>query len=179
MRKLILTLLLTLAACGPDSAAYKTEAPALQPNRFFNGTLDAYGVFEDWQEQATSRFHMIATAAWQGNAGTMHEAFTYQDGTEATRDWTFAMQDATHFTGTAPDVVGAAKGEVFGNALHWRYTIYVPTNKQRDQQTAVDFDDWLYLVGDGTDDRHMISRVSASKFGVPVGQLTMFFEKRD
>ncbi len=180
MRKIfLLPLLSLLSACGPDASLYLAQTPALRPDQFFNGTLDAYGVFENWRGQATSRFHMIATAEWHGDDGAMHEAFTYQDGTTATRDWTFKMLDDRTFIGTAPDVIGEAKGTVYGNALHWVYTIYVPTNKPRAEQTAVKFDDWLYLVGDATDNSHMISRVSASKYGLPVGQLTMFFDKRD
>ena len=171
-----------LAGCAPDPARYAGQTPALRPDQFFDGTLDAYGVFEDWRGQATSRFHMVATAAWHGTGdnktGSMHEDFSYADGSKATRDWTFRMVDASTFIGTAPDVVGEARGTVYGNALHWVYTIYVPTQKPREEQTAVTFDDWLYLVGDGADSSHMISRVAASKFGVPVGQLTMFFEKR-
>ena len=170
-----LLMLLALPACTPDPQAYLADAVPLHPDQFFNGTLDSYGVFENWRGQADSRFHMVATAAWDHDRGTMHEDFTYTDGSKAARDWTFRMTDAAHFIGTAPDVIGEAKGEVFGGALHWRYTILIPTGKPRAEQQAIDFDDWLYLVGD---DRHMISRVHASKFGLPVGQLTMFFEKR-
>lgn len=178
MRKLFVLSLLLLGACKPNPQAYEITGPALHPNQFFNGTLDAYGVYENWKGQATSRFHMMATAQWQGDTGSMHEDFSYQDDTTATRDWTFKMLDGKTFIGTAPDVEGEARGIVYGNALHWIYDIYVPVGKPRAEQTLVHFDDWLYLVGDSANASHMMSRVAVSKYGLPIGQLTMFFEKR-
>ncbi len=166
----ILIFVLLLSACSPDPAQYKSETPALHPETFFNGELKSWGVFEDWRGQAVERFTMNATASWKGGKGRMDERFTFADGRASERHWTFVMTDAAHFIGTAPDVVGEAKGEVSGNALHWVYRIVLPVNGK---DVTVRFDDWLYLV-DGT---HMFSVVKVSKFGLPVGRMTMFFEK--
>lgn len=163
--------LLFLSACAPDVARYKDQQPILRPDDFFNGQLTAYGVVENWRGAATKRFRMDATARWSGNTGTMDESFVYSDGTTQNRHWDFRKIDATHFVGTAPDVIGEAVGEVSGNALHWVYTITVTTDGKKRNVT---FDDWLYLVDD---DRHLFSLVTIKKFGLPVGRLTMFFAK--
>ena len=38
----------------------------------------------------------------------------------------------------------------------------------------VDFDDWMYLI----DSETMVNRLVMSKFGVELGQVTLFFRRR-
>ncbi|MFX5709774.1 DUF3833 family protein, partial [Acinetobacter baumannii] len=42
-----------------------------------------------------------------------------------------------------------------------------------DKQYEVQMDDWMYQM----DERTLINRTSMSKFGVEVGQVTLFFRK--
>ena len=168
---MVLTVFLSVPLTGgPDLAYYKDEKPTLAPDDFFNGSLTSIGVFEDALGRAVERFRMDATASWDGDSGKMHERFLFADGRKAERHWTFRKTADGGFIGTAPDVIGEAKGEVSGNALHWVYTITLPVGGH---DVSVTFDDWLYLI----DETHMISRVRARKFGLPVGQMTMAFEK--
>ena len=39
----------------------------------------------------------------------------------------------------------------------------------------VDFDDWMFLI----DEQVMVNRARMSKFGFELGQVTLFFRKRD
>ena len=73
--------------------------------------------------------------------------------------------------GTAGDVVGEAVGEVAGNALNWRYTLKLPVDGK---VYEVQFDDWMYLMDQNT----LINRASMSKFGFELGEVTLFFRKR-
>lgn len=164
-------MLLIVSGCSPDTNQYKSQTPALHPETFFNGNLKSWGVFEDYRGQAVERFTMTAKASWDGDKGDMREYFTFADGRKHERHWTFTKVDDTHFIGTAPDVPGEARGEVFGSALHWTYPI---TLTIKGKPVTVRFDDWLYM----TDETHMFSRVKVTKFGLPVGELTMFFEKQ-
>ena len=67
-------------------------------------------------------------------------------------------------------MVGEATGEVAGNALRWRYRL----NLEVDGTTwEVSFDDWMYLMDDDT----LINRSSMRKFGVELGQVTLFFRR--
>ena len=170
---LYLCLILSLlSACAPDTERYKAETPALQPDRFFNGSLTSWGFFQNWRGQAIKRFRMQAIARWNGEHGTMDEHFVFQDGKTQDRHWTFVKTGEHTFTGSAPDVEGDAKGIVYGNTLHWQYTIALPIDGQ---PQTVFFDDWLYLI----DQDHMFSDVTIKKFGLPVGKLTMFFTRID
>jgi hypothetical protein len=77
-----------------------------------------------------------------------------------------------HWRGTAADVVGEAVGEVAGNALRWRYVLSLPVD---DKVYDVHLDDWMYLIDENT----LANRSFMSKFGVEVGQVTLFFRKRN
>jgi hypothetical protein len=144
--------------------------PRFHPDVFFNGELDSWGVFVGWNGVPRQQFEMHAEASWEGNKGQMHEFFHFTDGTKRERQWTFVKTDDAHFIGTAPDVIGEARGVVSGDTLHWVYTINLSVGGKT---RSVRFDDWLYRV----DDRHVFSEISASKFGIPVGHMTMFFRK--
>ena len=66
--------------------------------------------------------------------------------------------------------MGQATGEVAGNALHWRYTLRVPVDGR---EVDLDMDDWMYLI----DPQTLVNRTSMRKWGVEVGQVTLFFRK--
>jgi len=68
-------------------------------------------------------------------------------------------------------VIGEARGEVSGNALRWRYVLSLPVD---DEVYRVDFDDWMYLI----DEQTLANRSFMSKFGIELGQVTLFFRKR-
>ncbi len=159
----------------PIPQDYAAESPRFVPEQYFNGGLLSWGVIEDWKGHVTRRFAMRQTDRWEGDKATLDEAFQFADGTTATRHWNIVKIDAHHYTGTAPDVIGEARGEVAGNALHWTYQIRVPGENplSGEKEITVTFDDWLYLV----DARTLFSFVSIRKFGLPVGRMTMVFRK--
>jgi hypothetical protein len=153
-----------------ESCADAPGKTAFKPKEFFDGRLQAWGLFQDFSGAPVARFSMQADASWEGNKGMMHEVLTFANGLRKERQWTFIAVDDRHFSGTAPDVIGEARGEACGAELHWVYTILLPVNGQAQ---AVGFDDRLYLL----DENHVFSKIKIRKWGLPVGRLTMFFEK--
>ena len=120
---------LGLTACASvDVAKYRAEQPALDLRSYFNGTLDAWGMFQDRSGEVVKRFHVVIDASWQGETGTLDERFTYSDGTTQRRVWTLTRQPDGRYIGKADDVVGEAVGEVAGNALRWRYVLALPVD---------------------------------------------------
>ena len=166
-------LLLALAACTtpPTPATYAQETPILDVQQYFNGTLDAHGIFQDRAGKVVKRFTVVMHASWQGDTGTLDEDFTYSDGSRQRRVWTLRKTAPGRFTGTAPDVIGEAVGEVAGNALRWRYVLALPVD---DKIYHVDFDDWMFLM----DDKVMLNRSYMSKWGFNLGEVTLTFVKR-
>ena len=166
-------LLLALAACTtpPTPATYAQETPILDVQQYFNGTLDAHGIFQDRAGKVVKRFTVVMHASWQGDTGTLDEDFTYSDGSRQRRVWTLRKTAPGRFTGTAPDVIGVAVGEAAGNALRWQYVLALPVDGT---VYHVDFEDWMFLM----DDKVMLNRAAMSKFGVGLGAVTLSFSKR-
>ncbi|MBL8438851.1 MAG: DUF3833 domain-containing protein [Zoogloeaceae bacterium] len=163
---------LGVAGCSSVEVERYAEArPALELRRYFDGTLDAHGMFQDRGGEVVKRFHVVIQASWQGDVGTLDERFTYSDGTTQRRVWTLTPTGDHTWRGTADDVVGEARGEVRGNALRWRYVLALPVDGRVWQ---VDFDDWMFLM----DERVMLNRSVMSKWGFRLGEVTLSFNKR-
>lgn len=175
-RRLLLTASLagaaTLAGCaGPQISDYAGQKPALDLRSYFNGTLDAYGVFTDRSGQVVKRFTVVMRCTWDGDNGVLNEDFVYSDGTTGKRIWRMKHLGNGRYSGTADDVVGEALGETRGNAFRWGYTLALPVDGR---VWNVTFDDWMYLM----DERVMLNKAVMSKFGVRLGEVTLSFVKR-
>ena len=168
----VVALTLGLAGCSaPLPAHYAAERPVLDPSRYFNGRLDAWGMFQDRFGKVVKRFTVEMNCRWEGDTGTLEEDFLYADGTRERRVWTLRRVAPDRYIGTAADVVGEAVGIVAGNAFNWRYTLARPIEGRT---WHVDFDDWMFLV----DDQVMLNRAVMSKFGIRLGEVTLSFTKR-
>lgn len=163
--------LLGACAAAPEPAQYANERPKLDLQQYFNGTVDAWGIFQDRSGNVVKRFTVEMKCTWEGDVGTLDEAFHYSDGTTERRVWTLRKVGPDRFIGTAEDVVGEAEGIVSGNAFRWRYVLALPVDGSI---YHVDFDDWMFLM----DDRVMLNRATMSKFGVELGQVTLSFLRR-
>ena len=165
-----------LTGCaGPQIADYAAEKPLLDMRQYFNGTLDAYGVFTDRSGKVVKRFTVVMDCKWTGapgqEVGVLDEAFTYSDGTQDRRVWTLVRGADGQYTGTAGDVLGQANGEEKGNAFRWGYTLKLPVDGKI---IEVQFDDWMYLMND----KVMLNKATMSKFGFKLGEVTLSFVKR-
>ncbi|GAC1432521.1 MAG: DUF3833 domain-containing protein [Burkholderiaceae bacterium] len=169
----ILSCLALLAGCSTpvEPAYYINQKPTLDLTHYFNGTLDANGMFQDRAGTVIKRFSVVMNCQWKGDVGTLDEDFTYADGTRQRRVWTLRKVAADRFIGTAADVIGQAEGVVSGNALRWRYTLALPVDGK---VIDVHMEDWMYLMSDQV----MLNRAVMSKFGVRVGEVTLSFTKR-
>jgi hypothetical protein len=166
------TAALSLLGCaGPQVAQYASEKPLLDLRSYFNGTLDAYGIFTDRSGAVVKRFTVVMRCQWQGDDGVLDEAFTYSDGSTQQRVWRMKHLGNGRFSGTADDVVGTALGEQQGNAFRWGYTLRQPVG---DKVYEVQFDDWMYLM----DERVMLNKATMSKFGIRLGEVSLSFVKR-
>ena len=162
----------TLSGCaGPQVADYAGQTPTLDLRTYFNGTLDAYGVFTDRSGKVVKRFTVLMVCSWTGDDGVLDESFTYSDGTLQKRIWRLHRAADGRYTGTADDVVGVALGAESGNAFHWQYTLALPVDGS---VYNVQFDDWMYLMTD----KVMLNKATMSKLGIRLGEVTLSFTKR-
>jgi len=165
-----------LAGCaGIDVEQYRAEKPQLDLRKFFSGTVEGWGMFQDRSGKVIKRFHVVIDAKWEGDTGTLDERFTWSDfdpgGNPPRRVWTLRDTGNGRFIGTAGDVVGEALGETAGNALRWRYVLALNVDGK---VIHVDFDDWMFLV----DDQVMLNRSLMSKYGFALGEVTLSLKRR-
>jgi hypothetical protein len=78
--------------------------------------------------------------------------------------------------GTAPGVIGVAKGVEQGDRFNWTYTIDLPVPAADGTASTmrVTFDDWMWLQ---SEDR-LFNRAYMKRYGVDVGDVSISFEKR-
>lgn len=167
---LLLAVLLLSACTGPRIADYATTTPALDLFGYFAGTTRGYGMVQERDGTLIRRFTVDITGTVTGNILTLDERFVYDDGEKQQRIWTIERLADGRYRGTAGDVVGAAAGEIAGAALQWRYTLRLPA---RGREWELAFNDWMFLH----DGRVLMNRAEFSKWGIRLGEVTLFFVK--
>ena len=160
-----------LSGCaGPKVSDYALEQPVLDLSRYFNGRMQAHGMFQERFGKVVKRFTVAVDGQWTGNQGVLDEQFSYSDGSTGSRVWRLTQHPDGRVTGTAADVVGEAVGQLAGNSFHWQYTLRQPIG---DSVYEVQMDDWMIMV----DERVVLNRTRMSKLGVRLGDVTLSFNK--
>ena len=163
---------LSLTGCAsPNVSEYINQTPTLDLKNYFNGVIDAWGIFTDRNGKVVKRFTVVLNCSWSGEQGTLDEDFTYSDSTHQKRIWNLTHLGGGNYSGSAGDVVGEAHGNTVGNAFHWNYTLALPVGNSI---WNVQFDDWMFLMSE----RVMLNKASMSKFGINLGEVTLSFTKR-
>lgn len=159
-----------LMSCNTSLKQYEDSRPAFKLEEFFNGPLRAYGMVQNRSGDVLRRFTVEMTGEWEGNKGTLYEMFYYDDGEQQERIWYLEKLGPNHYGGNASDVVKPANGYTEGFAFNWKYTLAIPVDGK---VWDIDFDDWMYLL----DDQRLINRAVMKKFGLRVGEVTLWIEK--
>jgi hypothetical protein len=168
---LALLAIAALTGCATvDVADYQAEKPVFDLARYFNGTVDGWGMFQDRSGRVVKRFTVRIDARWDGDTGTLDEQFEYADGERQNRVWKL-VKSGDRYTGTAADVVGAASGAAAGNAFNLRYVLALPVDGK---VWEMDMDDWMVMI----DEQTVLNRTTMTKFGFRVGEVTLSFRKR-
>ena len=144
--------------------------PPLTVEEFFDGRTEAWGLFEDRFGRIRRQFKVDVDGSFDGRELKLVENFVYADGEEDSRIWRITSLGDGRYEGRSDDVIGAASGEARGNAVHWEYDMNLVIG---DSTWRVHFDDWMLLQSDEV----MINRATVSKFGITLGQVTLFFRK--
>lgn len=148
--------------------AYADQTPVFDIREALNGDLVAEGVLYDFRGRVASRFTADLKGEWQGDKGTLTEAFTYSTGTTQNREWQLELGPEGRITGRAADIDGVAEGRQLGSAVTLRYRLILPESLGGHTITATD---WMYLVDGGV----VVNRAEFRKFGFKVGELIATF----
>lgn len=144
--------------------------------KFFDGQFVAHGQFQDILGTVRRQFEVKINGTWDGTNLKLVEDFVYEDGSTEQRVWTLHKTGETTWEGTAPGVIGVAKGEVKGDRFNWKYTIDLPVTAagKPTTTTRVSFDDWIWLQSD----TRAFNRAYMMKYGVTLGDVSISFEKQ-
>ena len=166
-----------LAACtgkpSLNDASLSTREFELE--EFFDGRLVAYGQFQDIFGTVRRQFKVEIQGDWDGERLRLVEDFVYEDGSTEQRIWTLRKTGEETWEGTAPGVIGVAKGVEQGDRFNWKYTIDlpVPSADGPTETLRVTFDDWMWQL---SEDR-LFNRAYMKRFGVNIGDVSISFEK--
>ena len=157
-----------LSACAsPGLEDYADARPALVPQRFFNGELEARGIVRDYRGRVIRTFDATLQGVWSAQGhGELRERFVFDDGEVQYRTWRFTPRADGALDATAEDVAEPGVLRWAGNALHMNYVLRIPW---RDGTLDVRMDDWMHAVTPDT----VINQTAMSKFGLPVGQVVL------
>ena len=163
--------LVVLSGCtNMKPSDFSKAEPLLRIEDYFVGQTRAWGIFEDRFGSLRRQFVVDIQGSWDGESLILDERFRYSDGETDRRVWTIKKIDEHRYEGRADDVIGTAIGESYGNALNWRYDMDL---KIGEGTLRVHFNDWMFLQSSGV----MVNRARVSKFGIAIGEVTLFFQK--
>lgn len=170
LRALVLAIPLIGGCAATDVTDYAQAEPAFDLPEFFDGRVQAWGIVQNWRGHVTRRFTCTIDGTHADGVLTLNEQFEYADGERSTRRWEIRTLPNGRVEGEANDVLGTAVGRLSGNAMRWRYSMDLPVENTT---YRVNFDDWMWRL----DDRTLVNRTDIVKFGVTVGEVTIFMRK--
>ncbi len=149
---------------------YKYTKPVIKIEEYFQGKVKAWGMLLSRSGQVKRQFTADMKGEFDGKNLILDETFIWNDGEQQKRKWNIRKIDDNTYEGTAPDVVGIAKGVSFGSAFKFEYKLLIPYKNKR---IKVRFDDWIFKQ----DDKTAINKATLTKFFFKVGELIVFFVK--
>lgn len=171
MRRLLL-LLLSILVVGCSTMKpqdFANTTPELDLFNYFEGNTRAWGIFQTRGGVIKRQFVVDILGTIEGNTLTLIEDFNYADGEQSQRIWKITRINEHSYEGEAADVVGKAQGLSYGQALNWKYRLKLP---YKGKSIEVAFDDWMVLQPGGV----LINRAEVTKFGIRIGEVTLFFQ---
>jgi hypothetical protein len=154
-----------------EPSTFAKETPVFRPEEFFAGKVNGTGVFYDRFGRLQARFKLALDGVNDNGVLRLKEVLTYSNGDKMERDYEIRREDDHHYRATTPDMIGGARIEAYGNVLKWTYTLRQDISGQ---EWLLDFDDWMFLEGDGI----VLNRAYAKKFGFGIGEIQMVLRKQ-
>jgi hypothetical protein len=145
-------------------ADYAAKSPAFDLRTHLSGPMLCEGVIYGPLGRVASRFVARMQGDWQGNTGTLTEAFRYDSGMEQNRHWSLTVGNDGRIRAEAPDLIGTGHGQVEGSAIVLHYKIRLEKSAGGH---VLDVTDWMYLMENGT----IINRSQFRKWGIKVAEL--------
>ena len=167
---LVFLILVTTGCSSMNLKDFSNNQPEFKIEEYFLGKTSASGLFIDLFGKVKRQFTVEMEGIQEGDIFILNETFLYDDGEEEFRRWEITKTSDTTYEGISTDIKGIAQGERSGNAINWHYTLKL---KYGDGILLVKFDDWLIMQ----DKKRVFNKATMKKFGVPLGNVYLFFTK--
>ena len=156
---------------GSHAVRLQGEAQAFRFTEFFEGEVEAWGIFVDLFGVERQRLKVHMTGTWQGLDFHLGETFEYDTGESDKRKWIVRDTSPSGFTARGEDCPGPVQGVNGEGAIHMSYDFNL---KYAGRTYAVHFDDKVFRLEDG----RAYSKVTMKKFGVTLGRVLLLLEKK-
>ncbi len=150
---------------------FRNQQPSLLLEQYFRDKTWAWGIFTDRFGKLRRSFQVTVDGSIHNNQLVLDEYFIYDDGETQNRVWQINCLGDGHYSGTANDIIGEAKGQAAGNAVNWQYHMLLPVNGLC---WKVHFNDWIFLQPGQV----LINKTQVSKWSMALGTITLFFSKQ-
>jgi Protein of unknown function (DUF3833) len=156
---------------GPPVLPVPPGAPAFTLEGFFTGKTIGKGAFTAALAGVNRPLTVITQGRWDGRTLVLREDFFFADGEKDVKTWRFTRVGAGQYEGTREDVIGKAVVRQVGNTVQLTYSADV--RAKDGSVTRLDFADTIAPI----DRRSVLNKATVSKFGVPIGDVTLTFVK--
>ncbi len=164
-------LLLATACAGPPNLPVPPNAPAFTMEGFFSGRTVGKGAFTSSIAGVNRPLTVVTSGRWDGRTLTLREDFAFADGEKDVKTWRFTKTGPGVYEGTREDVIGKAVVRQVGNTVQLTYSADV--RAKDGSVTRLDFADTIAPI----DRRSVLNKATVSKYGVPIGDVTITFVK--
>ncbi|MDW3224119.1 MAG: DUF3833 family protein [Paracoccaceae bacterium] len=161
-----------LGFTAQNPSDYEDAMPEFDVRKHLNGPITCEGVIFGPFGRVSSRFVADFEGSWDGENGSLKEAFTYDDGSSQNREWHLSLGEDGSLLAMADDVVGQGTGCQTGSTVQLKYRIKLP---EASGGHVLDTVDWMYLTPNGT----IINRSQFRKFGFKVAELVATMRPKD
>ncbi len=163
--------LLASACAGPPNVPVPRDAPAFTLEGFFAGRTTGKGAFTSSIVGVNRPLTVVTRGRWDGRTLTLREDFFFADGEKDVKTWRFTKTGPGVYEGVREDVIGKAVVRQVGNTVQLTYSADV--RAKDGSVTRLDFADTIAPI----DRRSVLNKATVSKFGVPIGDVTLTFVK--
>ena len=169
---LLATIVFDGCASKPVSS-FNNRKPIFEPDKYFAGHTRSWGIFETSSGQPTEMLHTETRGRITRDGLDFEQDLSFEHGKKTHRSWLLRRLDPHQYSATGTGIVGAARGEAYGNALHLDFTLdALPGNPLG----HVHMSQWMYLQADGVT---MVNCDTLTKLGIVVAHITEQFKKEE
>lgn len=138
---------------------------------FFTGDIEAVGGFFSIFGKLKNIVKVEFDPKWEGNVCILKEKITLENNKVSHREWRIIKSEDGRYEATAEDIVGKAKAVANEDSINWKYKLKYPV---KNKSITFSFDDKMYFMNDDS----LLNRAKMKKFGVPLGELILFYRKK-